>query len=63
MTIRTKHSDHLKPLAQFADGVIVGSAIVDRITTHRDAAGQATAQLVPEITALVKELAAATKRT
>jgi len=58
-----KTADQLKPLAQFADGVIVGSAIVDRITTHRDAAGNATAQLVPEITALVKELATATRRT
>ncbi len=57
-----KTAAQIAPLAQFADGVVVGSAIVDRIAVNLDAQGKPGAQIVPEITALVRELAQATKR-
>lgn len=57
-----KTAAQIAPLAQFADGVVVGSAIVDRIAANLDAGGKPGAQIVPEITALVRELAQATKR-
>lgn len=57
-----KTAAQIAPLAQFADGVVVGSAIVDRIAANLDGGGKPSAQIVPEITALVQELAQATKR-
>lgn len=57
-----KTAAQIAPLAQFADGVVVGSAIVDRIAANLDAGGKPGAQIVPEITALLRELAQATKR-
>jgi tryptophan synthase alpha chain len=61
-----KTPEQLQPLAQFADGVIVGSALIERIAsnlvTPLDSTGKASAQIVAEISALVQALAAATQR-
>ncbi len=57
-----KTPEQLAELAGFADGVIVGSALVDRIATNLDASGKIGAQIVPEISALVRAFAAATLR-
>lgn len=57
-----KTPEQLAELAAFADGVIVGSALVDRIAGNLDANGKIGAQIVPEISALVRAFAAATLR-
>jgi tryptophan synthase alpha chain len=45
-------------IAQNADGVVVGSAIVDVIAKSLDSGGKATAQTAPAVAALVSSLAA-----
>lgn len=61
-----KTPEQLQPLAQFADGVIVGSALIERIANNLvaplDSTGKASAQIVAEISAFVQALAAATQR-
>lgn len=57
-----KTPEQLAELAAFADGVIVGSALVDRIAANLDGNGKIGAQIVPEISALVRAFAAATLR-
>ncbi len=57
-----KTPEQLAPLAQFADGVIVGSALVERIAANLDGSKQSSAKIVSEIAALVRAFAAATGR-
>lgn len=57
-----KTPEQLKPLAQFADGVIVGSAITDPIAAQLDAKGQPQSGVVTAVAELVRSLAAATVR-
>jgi tryptophan synthase alpha chain len=47
---------HAASVARAADGVVVGSAIVDAIRASLDADGRATAATVPAVTRLVAEL-------
>ena len=49
---------HAAAVARGADGVAVGSAIVDALKSSLDGAGKATDATVPAVTALVRELAA-----
>jgi tryptophan synthase alpha chain len=58
--VRTAEQVHT--IAAIADGVVVGSAIIDRIAANLDATGKAGAQLSEEVITLVKQLAAATHR-
>ena len=50
--------EHARAIAQGADGVVVGSALVDAVRTSLDPAGKATARTVPAVTDLVRTLAA-----
>ena len=45
-------------IARNADGVVVGSALVDAIKSSLDAGGKATARTVPAVAELVAQLAA-----
>lgn len=58
--VRTAEQVHT--IATIADGVVVGSAIIDRIAASLDATGKPGAQLVQEVSTLVQQLAAATHR-
>ncbi|MGV6871150.1 tryptophan synthase subunit alpha [Pseudochelatococcus sp. B33] len=49
--------EHAVAIARGADGVVVGSAVVDALRGSLDAEGRAGAGTVPAITALVRELA------
>jgi tryptophan synthase alpha chain len=53
-----KTGEHAAAVAQGADGVVVGSAIVDAVGRSLDGEGRATDRTVPAVTALVGELAA-----
>ena len=53
-----KTGEHAAAVAQGADGVVVGSAIVDAVARSLDGEGRATDRTVPAVTALVGELAA-----
>ena len=53
-----KNADHARALAQGADGVVVGSALVEAVRTSLDANGKATAKTVPAVTDLIVSLAA-----
>ena len=53
-----KTGEHAAVVAQGADGVVVGSAIVDAVARSLDGEGRATDRTVPAVTALVGELAA-----
>jgi tryptophan synthase alpha chain len=53
-----KTGEHAAAVAQGADGVVVGSAIVDAVARSLDGEGRATDKTVPAVTALVGELAA-----
>jgi tryptophan synthase alpha chain len=53
-----KTGEHTAAVAQGADGVVVGSAIVDAVARSLDGEGRATDRTVPAVTALVGELAA-----
>ncbi|HUD88147.1 MAG TPA: tryptophan synthase subunit alpha, partial [Xanthobacteraceae bacterium] len=46
-----------RAIAENADGVVVGSALVDALSTSLGADGQATAETVPAVTDLVRALA------
>jgi tryptophan synthase alpha chain len=53
-----KTGEHAAAVARGADGVVVGSAIVDAVARSLDAEGRATDRTVPAVTTLVGELAA-----
>ncbi|NNM71216.1 tryptophan synthase subunit alpha [Enterovirga aerilata] len=52
-----KSGEHAAAVARGADGVVVGSAIVDAVARSLDADGHGTAETVPSVTALVRDLA------
>lgn len=52
-----KSGAHAAALAQVADGVVVGSALVDAIRASLDADGRATDRTVEAVAALVRDLA------
>ncbi len=52
-----KNPEHARTIAQGADGVVVGSALVEAVRTSLDANGKATARTVPAVTNLIAELA------
>ncbi len=53
-----KTGEHAASIAQGADGVVVGSALVEAVRTSLDAEGRATQSTVSAVTQLVGELAA-----
>ena len=53
-----KSAAQARAIAQHADGVVVGSALVDALRATLDANGKATADTVKAVTGLVAELAA-----
>lgn len=58
-----KTPEHAAAIARGADGVVVGSAIVDAIRTSLDAEGKATAATAPAVAGLVAGLAGAVRAT
>ncbi|WP_150287493.1 tryptophan synthase subunit alpha [Rhabdaerophilum calidifontis] len=56
-----KTPEHAAAVAQGADGVVVGSALVETIRTSLDGAGKATEGTVAAVTSLVRGLADAVK--
>jgi tryptophan synthase alpha chain len=52
-----KNAEHARAIAQGADGVVVGSALVEAVRTSLDADGKATAKTVAAVTSLIAELA------
>jgi tryptophan synthase alpha chain len=52
-----KNADHARTIAQGADGVVVGSALVEAVRTSLDANGKATPRTVGAVTSLIAELA------
>jgi tryptophan synthase alpha chain len=52
-----KNAGHARAIAQGADGVVVGSALVETIRTSLDANGKATARTVAAVTDLIAALA------
>ncbi|GLK67282.1 tryptophan synthase subunit alpha [Hansschlegelia plantiphila] len=57
-----KTPEHAAAIAAYADGVVVGSAIVDAVAKSLDADGRATNKTVSAVTALVSALAAGVRR-
>lgn len=57
-----KSADQAAAIGRFADGVVVGSAIVQALAGTLDAEGHATAASVPAVRALVGDLAAGVRR-
>jgi tryptophan synthase alpha chain len=55
-------AEHAQAIAGSADGVVVGSALIDALRTSLDPAGQATSRTVSAVTGLVAELAAGVRR-
>jgi tryptophan synthase alpha chain len=53
-----KNAEHARAIAQGADGVVVGSALVEAVRTTLDADGKATAKTVPAVIDLIASLAA-----
>jgi tryptophan synthase alpha chain len=53
-----KNAEHARTIAQGADGVVVGSALVEAVRTSLDPNGKATAKTVPAVTDLIASLAA-----
>jgi len=53
-----KNAEHARAIAQGADGVVVGSALVEAVRTSLDADGKATAKTVSAVTDLIASLAA-----
>jgi tryptophan synthase alpha chain len=53
-----KNVEHARAIAQGADGVVVGSALVEAVRTSLDADGKATPKTVPAVTDLIASLAA-----
>jgi len=58
-----KNAEHARAIAQGADGVVVGSALVEALRTSLDANGKATARTVPAVTNLIAELAEGVRST
>ena len=54
--------EQCQAIATTADGVVVGSALIDLIAANLDGAGQASAKLIPDVCGLVRQLAAATQK-
>jgi tryptophan synthase alpha chain len=52
-----KNAEHARTIAQGADGVVVGSALVEAVRASLDAEGKATARTVGAVTTLIAELA------
>jgi tryptophan synthase alpha chain len=52
-----KAPEHAAAVAQGADGVVVGSALIDALRATLDSGGQATPQTVEAVAALVRGLA------
>ncbi|HVI27844.1 tryptophan synthase subunit alpha [Hansschlegelia sp.] len=57
-----KTPEHAAAIAAGADGVVVGSALVDAVRASLDAQGRATEKTVPAVTDLVAALAAGIRR-
>lgn len=57
-----KTPEHAAAIAAGADGVVVGSALVDAVRSSLDGEGRATAQTVSAVTDLVSALAAGVRR-
>jgi tryptophan synthase alpha chain len=53
-----KNAEHARAIAQGADGVVVGSALVEAVRTSLDADGKATAKTVSAVIDLIASLAA-----
>jgi tryptophan synthase alpha chain len=53
-----KNAEHARTIAQGADGVVVGSALVEALRMSLDADGKATAKTVSAVTDLIASLAA-----
>ena len=53
-----KTAEQAREIVAAADAAVVGSALVDRVKANLDAEGRATAGLVEDVLALVRELAA-----
>src|SRR5215813_3586790 len=52
-----KNAEHARTIAQGADGVVVGSALVEAVRTSLDPDGKATPKTVAAVTDLIAELA------
>jgi tryptophan synthase alpha chain len=52
-----KSPDHAAAIASGADGVVVGSALVDALKTSLDGTGGVTKDTIPAVTRLVSEIA------
>ena len=52
-----KTAAQAREIGKAADGVVVGTAIVEAVRTSLDGDGKATAKTVPAVSALVSELA------
>jgi tryptophan synthase alpha chain len=52
-----KTAEHARAIAQGADGVVVGSALVEAVRTSLDANGKATSRTVGAVAGLIAELA------
>jgi len=53
-----KTAEQVKAIGAYADGVVVGSALVNAIEENLDETGKATANTIKSVTSLVSELAA-----
>jgi tryptophan synthase alpha chain len=52
-----KSGAHAAAVARYADGVVVGSALVDAVRASLDGEGRATSVTVESVTTLVRDLA------
>jgi tryptophan synthase alpha chain len=57
-----KNAESAEIIARGADGVVVGSALVEAVRLSLDGAGRATAETVPAVTALVTSIAEGVRR-
>lgn len=57
-----KNADTAEQIAKGADGVVVGTALVEAVRTSLDAQGKATSKTVDAVSALVKDIAAGVRR-
>ena len=57
-----KNAETAEIIARGADGVVVGSALVEAVRTSLDAQGKATAKTVAAVTSLVSDIAAGVRR-
>jgi tryptophan synthase alpha chain len=56
--VRVKTGAHAAAIAQGADGVVVGSALIEALRASLDSEGRATEETVPAVRRLVEDLAA-----